>query len=182
MLRHLPNALTASRGLCGLVILWVMLGPLPDRWAFWLFLWAVFTDLWDGWLARKLHATSTTGQWLDPTADKVLTIACWLALWLHDWTPTWLAAAIVVRDLAVGAGFGIAWRRGWRFEPNLAGRLMLTFEGVTITVLLFHGPWLGVSWGLVGTALGVITVALSLVSAAEYVATGPVRREAPEPA
>ena len=179
-MRHLPNALTASRGLAGFAILAVMSSPVPHRLAFWVFVLAVFTDLWDGWLARKLGATSTTGQWLDPTSDKVLTIACWLALWMEGWAPGWLAAGIVARDLAVGAGFFTAWARGWRFEPNLAGRLMLTFEGIALAVLLFHGPWIGVSWQAVGTALGVITLALSLVSAVEYVATGPVLREAPK--
>jgi len=179
MLRHVPNVLTASRGFAGGLVVWVLLGPLPDRLGFWLFVLAVFTDLWDGWLARKLGATSTTGQWLDPLSDKVLTITCWAALWSVGWAPGWLAGAIVLRDLLVAAGFVTAWRRGWRFAPNLAGRLMITFEAVSLAVLLFHGPWLGVSWGAVGTAIGAITLALSLVSAAEYVASGPVRREAP---
>lgn len=179
MRRWIPNLVTASRGLAGLLVVWVLLGPLPDRLGFWLFVGAMLTDLVDGWLARKLGAISIVGQWLDPASDKVLGDACWLALWGVGWAPGWLALTMVARDVVVAAGFVLAWRRGVRFEPNLAGRLMVSFEGIALAVLLFHGPWLGVDWPAVGTALGIVALALSLGSAVEYLAQGPGRRPSP---
>jgi CDP-diacylglycerol--glycerol-3-phosphate 3-phosphatidyltransferase len=177
--RLLPNLLTASRGLAGLVVAWVLVGPLPDRLGFWLFVVAVFTDLFDGWLARRLHATSAVGQWLDPLSDKLLAAACWLGLWWVGWAPGWLVGTILLRDVLVASGFAVAWSRGLRFAPNLAGRLMVSFEGVALAVLLFHGPWIAVDWPAVGVGLGVLTLLLSVGSALEYLAEGPVPRANP---
>ncbi len=176
MIRAIPNLLTASRGLAGLVVVWILVGPLPDRLAFWVFVAAVFTDLIDGWLARVLSATSNVGKWLDPLSDKVLTDACWVALWWVGWAPGWLAWTILARDLIVSAGFSVAWRRGLTYAPNRAGRLMVSFEGIALAVLLFHGPWIALDWQAVGVALGALTLALSLGSALEYLAEGPAPR------
>jgi len=179
VLRLLPNLLTASRGLAGLVVVWVLVGPLPDRLGFWLFVVAMFTDLFDGWLARKLDATSTVGKWLDPLSDKVLVAACWLGLWSVGWAPWWLAGTILLRDAIVATGFVVAWRRGYQFSANLAGRLAVSFEGVALAVFLFHGPWMAVDWPAVGVGLGVLTLLLSVGSALEYLAEGPVPRASP---
>lgn len=171
------NAVTASRGLVGLLIAWLLVGPGPDRLGVWLFVAAMFTDLVDGWLARRLDATSDLGHWLDPLSDKVLTDACWLALWWVGWAPVWLAATMLARDVIVGVGYISALRGGRRYGANLPGRLMVSFEGVAVAVLLYHGPWLGVDWPAVGTVLGGLTLALSLVSAGLYLVRGPVAVE-----
>lgn len=174
----IPNLVTASRGVIGLIVVVLLLGPGPDRLAFWLFVVAIFTDLIDGWLARVLDATSTLGHWLDPISDKVLTDACWIALWYAGWAPGWLAGLMLFRDLCVTVGFIWTWRRGGDYEANLVGRVGISFEGTALAVLLFHGPWLGVDWVAVGTAIGVITLALSLASLAQYIVLGPVARRA----
>src|SRR5260370_41078180 len=51
-----------------------------ERWAFFAFVAAAVTDFFDGWLARRLHATSVWGAILDPIADKVLVCAAVLGL------------------------------------------------------------------------------------------------------
>ena len=81
--------------------LWALLG-------FFTFIFAAVLDFLDGWLARKLNATSEFGKILDPIADKLLVgipliIAALLAL---AWLPLGLliavpCLAIVIRDIAV---------------------------------------------------------------------------------
>lgn len=132
----------------------------------------------DGWLARRLGATTALGASLDPLADKLLVDTCWLALWWVDRAPGWIALSIVARDTVVAVGYSVAHLRARRFEPNLAGRLMVSFEGVALAVLLFHGPWLGVHWPSVGVALGAIALLLSVASVAEYASRGSVAPEA----
>src|ERR1700688_4130883 len=51
-----------------------------ERWAFWAFVVAALTDFVDGWLARRLNATSLWGAILDPIADKVLVCGVILGL------------------------------------------------------------------------------------------------------
>lgn len=181
MLRHLPNLVTASRGVAGILIAALLLGPRAHFLAFWIFMAAIATDLVDGWLARRLGARSTLGEWLDPLSDKALTDLTWIALWWIEFAPAWLALANIGRDLAVLAAWMWAAPRGMRWQPTPVGQVTVAYEGVALSVLIFHGPWLQVHWPSVGIVLGCIALALSLVSLVEYAVKGPVRDTASGP-
>lgn len=62
---------------------------------------AAATDGLDGYLARRYDATTRTGQWLDPLADKLLISAPVVTLTALGRFPAWAAAIIVGRELAV---------------------------------------------------------------------------------
>ena len=95
-MKALPNLLTASRILLGALIFFLLAGAggdLPGQggtppangealiWAsFVIFAFAAITDYFDGWLARKLNATSPWGAVLDPIADKIAVAAAILGL------------------------------------------------------------------------------------------------------
>ena len=160
----LPHALTASRGVAGLVVAWWLLSGWPFA-AFWLFVAAAFTDLFDGWLARRWGADRAIGAWLDPLADKVLADAAWIALLLKGWAPAWLVAAFLLRDAIVVVWFLVGHRRGLRYTPNLFGQWMASFEGTSIGILLFHGPWLDTNWPAVGVVIGVVALLCAVAGA-----------------
>ena len=71
---NLPNILTLFR--IGLIPVFVVAFYLPFNWsneaACIVFVVAAFTDLLDGFLARKLQQTSKLGAFLDPVADKLM--------------------------------------------------------------------------------------------------------------
>jgi CDP-diacylglycerol---glycerol-3-phosphate 3-phosphatidyltransferase len=159
----LPNLLTAARGLAGPVVAWLVLGLAWSDAAFVVFLFAILTDLADGWLARRLGATSALGRLLDPLSDKALVTSTWLALGIVGWAPWWLAAPMLLRDLAVGVGWALLGRPD--APPSMTGRLKVSFEGVALPILLFRDPWLDVHWPSVGVALGAVALALSVASA-----------------
>ena len=75
MLRKIPNVLTLLRVF--LIPVYVIFFLLPYEWsnlaAALVFVIACFTDLLDGYLARKLQVCSKFGAFLDPVADKMLT-------------------------------------------------------------------------------------------------------------
>ena len=94
-MKALPNLLTSARiGLAALVffLLAAAGGALPGQegpptaaslliWiSFVVFIVAAVTDYFDGWLARKLEATSPWGAVLDPIADKIAVAAAILGL------------------------------------------------------------------------------------------------------
>jgi CDP-diacylglycerol--glycerol-3-phosphate 3-phosphatidyltransferase len=169
MLRHVPNALTALRGACGPLVMAVLLGTGRNDLAFGVFLLAIVTDLLDGWAARKLNAFNPWARFVDPLADKLLTDFTWVSLAILGWAPAWIPFVMIVRDLSVGVGF---WRHvrsaGTLPDPRPLGQISVAFEGTALCVLLFHGPWLGVHWPSVGTALTVLALALSAVDLLEY--------------
>ena len=67
----LPNLLTFSRLLSAPLIGYFILHE--QHWAaVSLFAYAGFTDLIDGWIARRYHSTTVVGTVIDPMADKTL--------------------------------------------------------------------------------------------------------------
>ncbi len=94
-MKALPNILTIARIILGGLVFFLLAGAsgvLPGQggpptgasgliWAsFVLFILAAVTDYFDGWLARKLGATSPWGTVLDPIADKIAVAAAILGL------------------------------------------------------------------------------------------------------
>lgn len=160
---HAANVLTAGRGLCGPVVAVLLVGFSDNRTAFWVFMYAILTDLIDGRLAKVGGGPNPAGVWLDPAADKLLTDTTWLALWVVGWAPTWLVAAMLGRDLFAGW----LWSRGVRTVVP-AAQVAIAFEGVALCLLLFHGPWLGVHWPSAGRVLALISLGLFAVSLPRY--------------
>src|SRR5579885_2796464 len=76
-----------------------------ERWAFVAFVVAAVTDFFDGWLARRLNATTIWGAILDPIADKVLVCAAVLGLLAQSSNPPVIlpAALILFREFTVSA-------------------------------------------------------------------------------
>ncbi len=94
-MKSLPNILTAARIGLGALVFFLLAaagGALPGQegpptyagaliWtSFVIFAFAAITDYFDGWLARKLEATSPWGAVLDPIADKIAVAAAILGL------------------------------------------------------------------------------------------------------
>lgn len=178
MLRQLPNALTASRGLAGLGVAALVLRNDPTHVGFWLFIGAILTDLVDGALARKLGAEGEFGRWLDPISDKVLTNTCWAALWFNGWVTGLVAGPLILRDVITGIVYISERRRGRVFAVNHAGRVALSLEAVSLSILIFHGPWIAVDWQTIGTGVGWSAIGFSLVAVTQYLTLGP----SPQPA
>ena len=70
----LPNIITLAR-ICltpVIALLPFIQGYWPKVTAFLIFLIAAFSDILDGWLARRYNTVSDLGKLLDPIADKLL--------------------------------------------------------------------------------------------------------------
>jgi phosphatidylglycerophosphate synthase len=173
MIRHLPNAITAARGLCGPVVMVLLLEWGANHAAFWLFIAAIASDMVDGFLARRLGATSALALFLDPFSDKLLTGCVWAALGLVGYAPIALVGLSLSRDFVVGVIWAWGSSRGREWEPRPLGQTSVAFEGVAISVLLFHGPFLDVHWPTVGTVLGWMGFSLSLLQLLEYAVRPP---------
>ena len=74
----------------------------------WTFGGAAFTDILDGFLARRLGDQSKIGQYFDPIADKLLLTSIYVGLALGKAVPLWIVLLIFARDLWILALSGIA--------------------------------------------------------------------------
>jgi cardiolipin synthase (CMP-forming) len=167
--RDIPNLLCVFRILLTMPVAWAILdGRYPVALA--LFLIAGFTDLLDGYLAKRFSWQSRLGGLLDPLADKLLLVASFVTLWLAGYVPHWLLAAVVTRDLVIIVGAGLyRWRIGpFDAEPTLISKLnsfcQLLYVVLTLSLLVFALPGPSVI-----AAFGWAVLATTVVSGLDYV-------------
>lgn len=109
-----PNLLSFLRLLGVPVFLWLALGPRADGWALAVLAVAGLTDWLDGKVARAFNQVSRLGRLIDPAADKLYVFATIVALLVREIIPWWLAAAILAREVFVGAFFPVLRKHGYR--------------------------------------------------------------------
>lgn len=92
-----------------------------------------FSDLLDGYLARKLDQVSETGKIIDPLADKISVIVISLILLYLGKIPLWFVLIVVFRDLLI-LGFGIYLdkKKDIRLMSNYPGKIAVFSIGVII--------------------------------------------------
>lgn len=152
---------------------------IADRGATWLTvsLWFVLcvTDGIDGWLARRDGATRS-GAFLDPLADKFLTIGGFVALLVRGdvwWLPVALIAA---RELFVSVYRSLAAKRGISLPARQLGKWKAFLQMLAVGAYVL--PWTAdVEW-LTLTVLWV-AVGFTLVSGLDIVRRGWQESHAP---
>ena len=96
-----PNVITVVRLLCLPVFLWLLFGR-EDRVMAAIVLGALgATDWVDGYIARHWNQVSKAGKVLDPVADRLLFFVGGIGIIVDGSIPTWVAVAVLVREVAV---------------------------------------------------------------------------------
>ncbi len=75
--------------------------PLLRQLSLLVFVIAMLTDWYDGWVARRWGYVTRWGTFLDPLADKVVTSAALIAFIYLDLVPSWTVWVIVIRDVVI---------------------------------------------------------------------------------
>jgi CDP-diacylglycerol--glycerol-3-phosphate 3-phosphatidyltransferase len=128
---------------------------------------AGFTDLLDGYLARRWRFQSALGGFLDTTADKLLVSGTLLALVEIGRVSTWIAFLIIGRELVLLALKGVVAAGGASVDPSSWGKWKATVQFIAIGMAIAHlGPRIG-PLHLDGYAMLVAT-ALTVISAIDY--------------
>lgn len=155
-MRALPNILTGGRLVLSLTVLLCLTLAAGTRdearldlevWAFFAFVVAAVTDFFDGWLARKLNATSLLGAILDPIADKVLVAAAIVGLIAAGRTELALPGGLILfREFAVSALRETLAPKGLRLPVTMLAKWKTTVQLLSLGVMLFLLGWS--FWGL----------------------------------
>ncbi|OQV12905.1 putative cardiolipin synthase (CMP-forming) [Hypsibius exemplaris] len=155
------------------------------NWACYIFAFAGFTDLLDGWIARRwVSQRSMAGSFLDPLADKLLVTTLVLTLTAVHLIPVPLTALIVFRDIClIAAAFVIRYRS---LPPPITFKRYfdLTYASASLSPTTLSKYNTGVQLALVLATLGApvfgyvdhsalhalwyITAASTLASSASY--------------
>ena len=113
------------------------------RWAFWAFAVEAITDFFDGWLARKLNATSVWGAILDPIGDKVLVCGGVLGLLALGPQPMVVlpAGLILFREFAVSALREVGAGKGVTLPVTLLAKWKTTLQLTALAMELVVAAW-----------------------------------------
>lgn len=122
----------------------------------------------DGWMARR-DGTTRSGAFLDPIADKVLTLGGFLVL-VGRGDIWWLPVAIMAaREVLVSTYRVVAGRRGISLPAVRIGKLKAVVQMLTVGGYLL--PWTAdIQWLIV--SLLWVGVALTIVSGVDIVRRG----------
>ena len=106
MLKHIPNILTVIRFLLiPVIIFYIFTGNYILAFVF--FTISGFTDIADGFIARRFNLISNFGKLMDPLADKLTQIATIASLVFTNIIPIWILLIVLLKEFIMicGASF-----------------------------------------------------------------------------
>ena len=167
--RHIPNLITGLRILLVFPVIHYVLERRFDV-GLGLFFLAGVSDGLDGFLAKHYHWQSRLGSYLDPLADKLLLVSCFLVLAWMGLIPVWLTVAVVLRDAVILTGAIAYYFLSQPFEgqPHWTSKVNTFFQLLLVVAVLFSQGIRPVPEGLLPLLNGVVFLT-SLVSGALYV-------------
>ena len=134
--------------------MWVALG---------IFILASLTDYIDGQIARRCNQVSDFGKFLDPLADKLLTIAAMAMFCQWDRFPAWALMIVLTREFAVSGLRMVAASKGSVIAAGWSGKVKTASTMVGLCVLMAFPENTAVIWTVV------VMIALTTVySGVEY--------------
>lgn len=146
-------AMYLSKGVVGL---WMYI-------SLFLFILASVTDYIDGQIARKCNQVSDFGKFLDPLADKLLTIAVMTMFCEWGRFPAWALMIVLTREFAVTGLRLVAVGKGTVIAAGWSGKVKTASTMVGICVLMVFPQNVYVIW----TVIAVI-VLTTVYSGVEY--------------
>ncbi len=179
-----PNRITVARI--------VLVGPLvicllnlndptvPWRWiTLGLVLLMALSDALDGFVARRFHAESALGAFLDPVADKLFITSALIILAIDATAipvfriPSWVPVVAIGKDLVVITGFLLIYASTGRFylRPHIWGKACTTLQLLLVGYVL-AGPTLPAQWRFLVPVLSWAGGALAVIAAADYIRVG----------
>ena len=166
---NLPNKLTVLRMvLVPFFVAFLLLSPGNEsfKWiALVLFVVASLTDYFDGQIARKHNLITNFGKFMDPLADKILTISGMICLIELGRIPAWIVIIIVAREFIISGFRLIAAESGVVIAANYWGKFKTTFQMIMIILMIMNIPQLQILTNIVMW----IALALTIISLVTYI-------------
>ena len=173
---NLPNSLTVTRIFLVPLLVVALLTTFEGRMIFGvrkelvgaaIFGIASLTDWLDGYFARRRSQITALGQFIDPLADKLLTVAAFISLVQLNLAPAWVVAVLLGRDFAVTAIRSVAYSRGFSMAASPLGKIKMVAQIVAILALILGKDHLH-SFVVIGQIALWIAVVAALISAFDY--------------
>lgn len=141
-------------------------GGQPGLWM-WLslgvFILASITDYIDGEIARKYNQVSDFGKFLDPLADKLLTIAAMLMFCQWNMFPAWALMIVLTREFAVTGLRLVAVGKGVVIAAGKSGKFKTASSMIGLCVMMGFPQVFVLRWVIIS-----LIVVTTVYSGVEY--------------
>ena len=141
-------------------------GGQPGLWM-WLglavFIVASITDFVDGQIARKCNQVTDFGKFLDPLADKLLTIAAMAMFCEWGLFPAWALMIVLTREFAVSGLRMVAAPKGRVIAAGKSGKFKTASSMVGLCFMMAFPAVVWLNWVVVG-----VIVVTTVYSGVEY--------------
>ena len=128
-----------------------------------IFIVASLTDYVDGYIARNYNQVTDFGKFLDPLADKLLTIAAMAMFCEWGTFPAWALMIVLTREFAVSGLRMVAGPKGKVIAAGKSGKVKTasTMVGLCVMMAFPQNTWISL-------VVMVMIVATTLYSGIEY--------------
>lgn len=142
-----------------------------DSWylAFFLLSIAAITDFLDGEIARMQDEKTMLGALLDPIADKMLIVGCFVTFsclhMTHFVMPTWFIALLIIKELlqCCGTVMVYQWCGSLYIQPTVLGKGAMAFQ---IGVVMWVSMCQAIGWAPVKTYTAVLVFLIAMIMVA----------------
>ena len=128
-----------------------------------IFIIASLTDFVDGYIARHYNQTSDFGKFLDPLADKLLTIAAMAMFCEWGVFPAWALMIILTREFGVSGLRMVASQKGKVIAAGWSGKVKTASTMVGLCAMMALPGIAALNWTVI-----IMIVATTLYSGVEY--------------
>ena len=128
-----------------------------------IFIIASLTDFVDGYIARHYNQTTDFGKFLDPLADKLLTVAAMAMFCEWGVFPAWALMVILTREFAVSGLRMVASQKGSVIAAGWSGKVKTASTMVGLCAMMALPGIDVLNWAVI-----IMIVATTLYSGVEY--------------
>lgn len=136
--------------------------------AAWTFTIASITDFFDGYIARKRNIVTVFGSFLDPMADKFLTVSSLIMLQAVGRIPAILVIILVLREMYMTSLRLLATNEGLKVPVSQMGKWKTALMMIGIPMLMCYEKWWIFPFPQMGNLFVYAASILSLWSAIQY--------------
>ncbi|MDO5724712.1 MAG: CDP-diacylglycerol--glycerol-3-phosphate 3-phosphatidyltransferase [Tissierellia bacterium] len=129
---------------------------------------ASFTDFLDGYIARSRNLVTDFGKFIDPLADKLLTMAAFVLLASNSVIPAWIVITILARELIITGFRTIAVSKGVTIAASQLGKFK-TVSQMAIIIISFFGKYQIRFYALVFNIVLYLALLMTIVSGYDYI-------------
>ncbi len=129
--------------------------------AIFIFLTAGFTDIADGYIARRYNLITVYGTVLDPLADKLMLVSVLVCLVINNLIPLWILLFISIKEFFMISSGIILYKNGKVISSNFFGKISTSLFYLSIVLLIYNNQ--------LGYRFLLIAILSSLIALINYI-------------